>query len=57
MTAQAKRDIRRKLRVLEFAESIGNVRNACRYLKLPLADALIERLDLQTDPSTPLFNA
>ncbi len=31
MTAQAKRDIRRKLKILEHAEKIGNVRKTCRY--------------------------
>ena len=28
---QAQRDIKRKLRVLEYAEGIGNVSKACRY--------------------------
>ena len=31
MTAQSKRDIRRKLKILEHAEKIGNVRKTCRY--------------------------
>jgi len=28
---QARRDINRKLRVLRYAEEIGNVTKACRY--------------------------
>lgn len=31
MTAQSRRDIRRKLKILERAEKIGNVRETCRY--------------------------
>ena len=34
MTAQAKRDIRRKLKILEHAEKIGNVRKTCRYYEI-----------------------
>ena len=31
MTAQAKRDIRRKLKVLKYVEERGDVSKACRY--------------------------
>ena len=37
MTAQAKRDIRRKLKILEHAEKIGNVRETCRYYGIYIA--------------------
>ena len=31
----AKRDIRRKRQVLEYAERIGNIRKACRHFGIP----------------------
>ena len=31
MVSTAKRDIRRKRQVLEYAERIGNIRKACRH--------------------------